>query len=93
MERLVDQYLSLMCACPPTTVDLVLSVVTVLLAITFPEVGDTLSGARSAAKLVHTTRPHVCKGDKSENNYIIHLNKLEFVIEYTIFQFKECFFF
>lgn len=50
----------LKCAGPPTTVDLVLSVVTVLLSVTFPEDGDTLSGARAAAKLVHTTRPHVC---------------------------------
>ena len=45
---------------PPTTVDLVLSVVTVLLSVTFPEDGDALGGAYSAAELVHATRPHVC---------------------------------
>lgn len=55
-----------MCARLPTTVDLVLAVVTVLLAVTFPEDRDALSGAGAAAELVHTTRPHVCM-EKKQN--------------------------
>lgn len=51
---------------PRTTVDFVFTIVTVLLSVTFPEVGDTLSGARSTTELIHTTCSHVCMDKKHE---------------------------
>lgn len=55
--------------CPPTTIDLVLSIVTVLFSVTFPEGGDTLGGACATAELIQTTRPHVCM-DRNTKMYL-----------------------
>lgn len=57
---------------PPTTVDLVLAAVAVLLTVTFPEDWDTLGWAGATAELIHPACPHVCMERKQTDLRSFH---------------------